>query len=254
MAGPLPHSKQIELMAEKFLADFRQEVGAAEALLKKSAGFRNIFRTSLATDAVLSKILKPRNGPPAGPARAIVSRVPVMICARQVGPCRVELRRFIELVIWHVYFEDHAVEWKRFEGEPRRGFVRDMEDPIDFCAHRELTFYLNYARSRIAEQPSKVAARAVEQLRKDQGILNADVHPAAVIGHGITKFPLDAVGEGELKGFNDIQRSVFGSACILLAARHTSRFNGLPAMHRAHFDWLVGSKIAKEIRSGPFGL
>jgi len=254
VAGPLPHSKQIEDMAKNFLADFRQEVVVAEALLKTSAGFRKIFHTSLAADAVLSKILKPRNGPPAGAARRIVARVPIMVCARQVGPCRVELRRFIELVIWHVYFEDHPVEWKRFEGEPKRGFVRDVEDPIDYCAHRELTFYLNYARSRIAEQPSKAARLAVEQLRKDQGVLNADVHPASAVGPGTTKFPLDAIGEDELSELNAVQRSVFGSACVLLAARHTSRFNGLPAMHRAHFDWLVGSKVAKEIRGGPFGL
>ena len=254
MAGPLPHSKQVQQMAETFLADFRQEIQSAEALLKKSSECRNIFRTSLATDAVLSKVLRPRNGPPAAPARAIVIRVPAIVCARQLGACRVELRRFIELVIWHVYFEDHAVEWKRFEENPRRGFVRDMEDPIDFCAHRELTFYLNYAKSRIVEQPSEAAARAVDQLRKDQSILNADVHPAGVAGPGMTKSPLDAVGEPELKGFNEIQRSVFGAACILLAARHTSRFNNLPAMHRAHFDWLIGSKVAKEIRSGPFGL
>lgn len=254
MAGPLPHSKQIECMANAFLSDFRQEVGAAESLLKKSAGFQNIFRTSLATDAILSKILKARNGPPAGPARAIVSRVPVMVCARQVGPCRVELRRFIELIIWHVYFEDHAVEWKRFEGDPRRGFVREMDDPIDFCAHRELTFYLNYAKSRMADEPSQIAARAVDQLRKEQSILNADVHPTGIVGHGITKFPLDAIGEVELKSLNNTQRSVFGNACILLAARHMPQFNRLGAMHRAHFDWLIGSKTAKEIRSGPFGL
>lgn len=254
MAGPLPHSKQIECMADTFLSDFRQEVVAAELLLKKSAGFQNIFRTSLASDAVLSKILTARNGPPAGPARAIVSRVPILVCARQVGPCRVELRRFIELVIWHVYFEDHPVEWKRFECEPRRGFVRDMEDPIDFCAHRELTFYLNYAKSRMADEPSKIAGRAVDQLRKDQSILNADVHPTGIVGHGITKFPLDTIGEVELKNLNVIQRSVFSSACIVLAARHTPRFNSIGAMHRAHFDWLVGSKTSKEIRGGPFGL
>lgn len=254
MAGPLPHSKQVQEMAETFLADFRREIQAAEALLKSSAEFRHIFRTSLAADAVLSKTLTPRNGPPAAPARSIVIRVPALVCARQLGACRVELRRLIELVIWHVYFEDHTVEWNRFKGEPKRGFVREMDDPIDFCAHRELTFYLNYAKSRMAEEPSKVAARAVDQLRNDQSLLNADVHPAGLVGSAMKMSPLDAVGEDALKSLNEIQRSVFSSACILLAARHTSRFNNLPAMHRAHFDWLVGAKISKEIRSGPFGL
>jgi hypothetical protein len=55
VAGPLPHSKQVQQMAETFLADFRQEIEAAEVVLRKSTEFRNTFRTSLATDAVLSK-------------------------------------------------------------------------------------------------------------------------------------------------------------------------------------------------------
>jgi hypothetical protein len=40
----------------------------------------------------------------------------------------------------------------------------------------------------------------------------------------------------------------------VLAAHFRQRFDKLPPVHRAWFDWLVGSKVAKKIRSGPFGL
>jgi hypothetical protein len=41
---------------------------------------------------------------------------------------------------------------------------------------------------------------------------------------------------------------------IVLAAFFRTKFENLPPVHRAWFDWLVGSNTAKRIRSGKFGL
>lgn len=254
MAGPLPHSVQIERLAEAFLGDVAVELGKARETLKKSASFRKIYRVSLAADAVLSKLLRTSSRPPPHAARAIVKGVPLLVCARQIGPAQIELRRFMELILWDVYFEEHPVEWERFKANPTHGFTRDEKDPIEYCAHRELEYYLNYAKSRVVWEPSKAAGEAVDELRIAKGKLNEAVHPgsgAQLTGHVV---PLDPIDEPTLGDFNNLQRSVFKSACLLIASVRRRRFNTLPAMYRAHFDWLMGGQLAKRIRGGPFGL
>jgi hypothetical protein len=156
--------------------------------------------------------------------------------------------------MWSFYFEEHPVEWQRFRANPTHGFIRDDKDPIEYCAHRELDYYINYAKSRVTEEPSKLAAEAVDRLRQFKGKLNEAVHPGS--GAHLTQrtVPLDPIDHTTLREFFELQRSVFGSACLLIAALHTGRFDKLPAMHRAHFDWLMGNPLAKTIRSGPFGL
>lgn len=254
MAGPLPHSAQVQQLAETFLSEVAAEIAKAHGTLKKSAEFRKIYRVSLATDAVLSKLLQSCKRPPPHAARAIVKGVPLLVCARQLGPAKIELRRFMELIVWDVYFEEHPVEWAKFSANPTHGFTRDEKDPIEYCAHRELEYYLNYAKSRVAGEPSKVAGEAVEELRLLKGKLNEAVHPGSGAHLTGCVVPLDAIEEGVLKDFNDLQCSVFGSACVLAASVRRRRFDSLPAMYRAHFDWLVGGQLAKRIRSGPFGL
>jgi hypothetical protein len=254
MAGPLPHSTQIQKLAETFLGEVGAEISKAQCRLTKSVEFRRIYRISLATDALLSRLLRLSQRPPPHAARAIVKGVPLLVCARQLGPARIELRRFMELVVWDVYFAEHPVEWEKFRSNPTHGFTRDEKDPIEYCAHRELEYYLNYAKSRVLDEPSKLAGQAVDELRLLKGKLNEAVHPGA--GTGLTGHvvPLDAIEEPVLREFSDLQRSVFRSACILIASVRTRAFDRLPPMHRAHFDWLVGNQLAKTVRSGPFGL
>jgi hypothetical protein len=254
MAGPLPHSTQIQKLGEIFLNEVADEISKAQSKLKKSAEFRRIYRISLAADAVLSRLLRLSRRPPPHAARSIVKGVPLLVCARQLGPARIELRRFMELVVWEVYFREHPVEWEKFSSNPTHGFTRDEKDPIEYCAHRELEYYLNYAKSRVADEPSKVAGPAVEELRLLKGKLNEAVHPGAGAGTTGRVTPLDAIEEPTLREFSDLQRSVFKNACIVIASVRRNAFDRLPAMHRAHFDWLVGDQLAKRIRSGPFGL
>jgi hypothetical protein len=160
----------------------------------------------------------------------------------------------MELVLWDTYFLEHRVEWDKFKSNPTHGFTRDEKDPIEYCAHRELDYYLNYAKARVAREPSKLASRAVEELRLIKGKLNEAVHPGA--GAGLTRqvVPLDTIDEVALEEFGDLQRLVFGGCCVLIASVRKRTFDGLPAMSRAHFDWLIGDQLAKKIRGGPFGL
>ena len=254
MAAPLPHSAQVQKLAESFLKEVASEISKAHTQLSKSAGFTKIYQVSLATDSVLSKLLQSNQRPPPHAVRAIVKAVPLLVCARQLGPAQIELRRFMELIVWDFYFEEHPVEWDRFSTNPTHGFTRDDKDPIEYCAHRELDFYLNYAKSRVIDEPSKLASEAVAKLRLLKGTLNEAVHPGS--GAHLTRraVPLDTIDEKALRGFGELQRSVFGSACLLIAALRRRRFDNLPPMHRAHFDWLMGDKLAKTIRSGPFGI
>ena len=54
--------------------------------------------------------------------------------------------------------------------------------------------------------------------------------------------------------FNRTQKAVFSNSCILIAAFNRKQFDKLPPMHRAYFDWLVGTKLKKNIRAGAFGI
>lgn len=254
MAGPLPHSAQVQKLAESFLREVAAEISKAHAQLNKSAEFTRIYQVSLAADCVLSKLLQSNRRPPPHAARAIVKGVPLLVCARQLGPAQIELRRFMELVVWDFYFGEHPVEWERFSANPTHGFTRDDKDPIEYCAHRELDFYLNYAKSRVINEPSKLAAEAVGRLKLLKGKLNEAVHPGSGAHLTHRAVPLDPIDETALRGFCDLQRSVFGSACLLIASLRKRRFDNLPPMHRAHFDWLLGDALAKRIRSGPFGM
>ena len=218
MAGPLPHSAQIQNLAEKFLGDVEAEISKAHSTLSKSVDFRRIYQISLAADAVLSKLLRFSKRPPSNAARSIVKTVPLLVCARQLGPARIELRRFMELVAWDVYFEDHPVEWERFKTNPSHGFTRDEKDPIEYCAHRELDYYLNYAKSRVQSEPSKLAGQSVDELRKLKGRLNEAVHPGALTNLSGQMVSLDSIDDQSLKDLSELQRDTFKNACILLAA------------------------------------
>jgi hypothetical protein len=254
MAGPLPHTSQVQQLAESFIDEVKAETLKSLAYLKNSAEFRRVYRISLAADAVLSKLLQGDIAPPPFATRASVKAVPLLVCVRQLGPARIELRRFMELVVWSVYFQDHRVEWERFASQPTHGFSRDEKDPIEYCAHRELDYYLNYAKSRVAVEPSKLASGAVDDLRILKGKLNEAVHPgssAQSAGHSV---PLDAITANALQELAELQQAVFKCACLLVASVRRKRFDTLPPMHRAHFDWLLGRELAKKLRSGPFGL
>ncbi len=254
MASILPNTNQVQQLTVNFLDDAQKAFSNSIYILKDSIGFRTIYRNSLATDAILSKLLRGESAPPQFAARRIVVGVPLLICVQQFGAAKIELRRFLELITWGIYFHDHHIEWERFKSRPTRGYYKEEKDPIEHSAHRDLEYYLNYAKSRVKADPSQLASQMVDKLRGIKGTLNEAVHPGAITELNTRSIPLDPINSTSLNEFANLQRSLFKYACLLLASIHRNRFDRFPAIYRAHFDWLIGKDLAKRVRSGPFGL
>lgn len=254
MAGPLPHTKDIRQMMEDYLEDSQGIVSQSFAVARRSPGFMAIYKTSLATDAVLSKLATSRMRPGLASLRSIDLRIPFVVAMRQTSVASLELRRFLELCCWTMYFTDHPVEWSHFVSHPKQAYQNSLEWPISYCARRGLSFYSRYVLELMKAEPSGVGLTAIGRLRQLLEELNAVVHPGTLACSKGKNPPIDDVSEKELRAFGKTQKAVFANACILLAAFNRRRFDKMTPMHRAFFDWLVGPKTSKTIRSGEFGL
>src|SRR5690349_20895265 len=140
MAGPLPHSRQVSQMAREFLGDAGAAVSKSTRDLLSSHEYVQIYRASLAAHAVFTRVLWGVQRPSPAALKSIVVRLPLLIAFRQRCAAAIELRRLIELVSWDISLLEHPVEWRRFSEEPTAGFSRDLEDPIEYCARREVGF------------------------------------------------------------------------------------------------------------------
>jgi hypothetical protein len=252
--GLLLHTEQIQNMMEKYLGDTRLIIDESLAALSKSKAFRLIYKTSLAADAVLLKLSNSRMKPGLNTLRSIDLRIPLLVAVRQTSIAKVELRRFIELCNWSIYFTDHSVEWSHFASEPKKGFQNSIEKPISYCAHREASFYSNYVLERMKDEPSGIGHQAISSLKNISSELNAVVHPGNIAISRKKIPPVDDISEQMLMNFTRTQKAVFSNSCILIAAFNRKQFNNLPPMHRSYFDWLVGAKLKKTIRAGAFGI
>jgi hypothetical protein len=253
MAEILPHSTVIKSYVKEYLADAAKQADRSISDLSGSGEFVGIYKVALAADAVLSK-LSSTERPRLAAARSIVQRVPLFLALAQPEAARVELRRLIEVTFWCIYFTDHPIEWESFEKSPSKGFETEKATPIAFCAHREMTYYANYARERFAEEPSGLGVGAINQLHVNYGNLSAAVHAGTVATGTIILPPAEPSTQPKLASFLAVQREVSGAACIVLSAMFRSKFDQLPPMHRRWFDWLIGNVIAKKIRSQDFGI
>jgi hypothetical protein len=165
-----------------------------------------------------------------------------------------ELRRFVELAAWTIYFTDHPVEWRSFEATPSAGMFPTLDQPIRYCAHRGLKFYLDYASERVDAEPSGIARAALSEIRTAKDELNAVVHPGKLSVTPGKIPPFESTTDSDLRTFADLQQKVFSNVCVVLGAMFRKEFDKMPPMHRAHFDRLIGNSTAKQIRSGDFGL
>jgi hypothetical protein len=254
MAGPLPHTSEVQSMMSEYLEDALTIIRTQFRRLKKLSEFRAIYRVCLAADAALSKLQSNRMRPNLKAARSIVRRIPLIVGVGQLAVGRIELRRFIELLFWTTYFTDHPIEWANFASNPAAGYGKSLDNPIDFCARRESTFYANYAKERMNEEPSGLGAEAVHSLRRALRELNSIVHPGGIATSKLRIPPFEEVGKDSLVEFSRSLRGVLGHGCILAAAINRRGFDRFPPMHRAHLDWLIGIEKSKKLREGAFGL
>jgi hypothetical protein len=254
MSSLLHHSKEIQNMSGQYLKDASSVINESLVTLKNSSAFQLIYRTSLAADAVLLKLSSKRMKPSLNTLRSIDLRIPLLVAIGQSSVATVELRRFMELCCWSIYFTDHSIEWAHFTSNPNRGFQNNIDNPISYCAHRGVSFYSNYVLELMKGEPSGIAHQAISSLMRISSELNATVHPGSIAILAEKSPPVDNISEQNLIKFNKIQKAVFSNSCILLAAFNRKKFNNLPPMHRSYFDWLVGAKLRKNIRAGAFGL
>jgi hypothetical protein len=254
VTSALPHNAQIRADVVEYLAEVRDLVRDLTVDCETTSEYRNIYKNCLAADSVLQKLASSRAVPKLTVARGLIQRVPLLIASGQLPASCNELRRFMEIVLWCIYFTDHRIEWTAFARNPSRGFEKDLTTPITFCAFRERTFYSNYAQELFATEESGTALEAAREISRVYGQLNAKVHAAHVATMTRKKPAWDATNRHELSEFAITLNDVAANSCIMLSAFFKSRFDKLPPVHRAWFDWLVGSSRAKLIRAANFGI
>ena len=254
MAKALPHSKQIAQELNQYLRDLQIECAAAAKSLPTSPSYRRIFKNSLACSAVLGSLAR-RELPLVRASRSIAARCSLLLACRQLSLAYVDLRRFIEMVVWVPYFREHRIQWAELLENPGQGFTRDPNFPISFCAHRELQWYVSYIKERLRKNPCAAIAGAVGVLSTAYCALSSHVHAATSASSGGKRYaPLDDVNEPRLRAYEHTQRAVLGSACIVIAGSCRNGLGKLDAVGRAWFDWLIGTGKAKQVRAESFGM
>jgi hypothetical protein len=253
MSSLYPSPSHLRAQIDAFLLATKSVAANATVQAGKSEAFREIYKLSLTTNSVIAALGGSGLRPMAAAPKNITVRIPVLICTGQFSVAEVELRRFVELMIWALYFTDHSIEWKHFIDDSK-GFSQDTRKPIAYAARRELSFYLEYARELMEDEPSGLALSAVGRLRHALSRLNANVHAGHLAKSARAIPPHDDMDETALRSFATIQRTTFASCCVLLAAYRRKKFNAMDAVARDHFDWLLGPQLRKAVRRGPFGL
>lgn len=249
---PLPHSSQLNAA----LAELVAEVGSAKKAgfdsFTTSAQLKFLYRLCNATDSIVNALDHSKMRPSLQAARSVILNQPVLLLYSFMDEAMVDLRRFIELVAWSIYFSSHPVEWKAFlEGG---GYSRDLDQPISFCARRELGFYLSYLDELVRSEPSGFASDAVEQLRQCVGKLNKHAHGATLARVTSRATVLKARSDAEAKALCEMAEQVFRNSAIVLCATNRKRFDSLGAVERGYFDYLVGKELARKLRSLDFGI
>lgn len=249
----LPSTSVFASQIKSYIADTKAIVDSSITTAEKSALLTHIYKTSLATHTVLGALSTAKLKPSVSPARTIAVRVPLLVITGQSSAALTELRRFVELIFWTIYFTDHPIEFQEFTSGSG-AFSKDSAKPISFAAHRELSYYVAYARELMNKEPSGIALKAISAIESATKMLNSFVHAGRMARSTIKIPPYDSVEDKDLRDFGKLQRSTFSNCCIALAAYRRLQFNNMGAVSRAYFDLLVGSSIRKQIRGGPFGL
>jgi hypothetical protein len=249
-----PKASQLQTQVHSYVEGTRSIVKMSLAAALSTNTFGEVYHVALSTDAVLRGLAHSRMQPRMAASRSIVLRIPFLVGIGQQSAAMVDLRRFVELMCWTVYFSDHPVEWGFFRDSPQSGFTQDARSPISYSAHRELGYYVEYARELMQGEKSGLGVQAVEGIKAVSHQLNASVHAGHLVHATAIKPPHEIISEGALRKFSKVQRQAFSNCCLLLSAYSRPQFDKLDAVSRAHFDWLVGAKVRKKVRQGPFGL
>lgn len=254
MKSVLIRGSDLENQSKRYLADSGSLLTRSISSFKNSKDFYELYKICLASKAVLTELDSPRFKPALNSLHTISLRIPLLVAAGQSAVVKVELRRFVELTFWTIYFTNHPIEWQNFSGTRGTGFSRDTHRPITFAAHRELNAYMEYAREYMEAEPSGVALKALNMLEDDKNQLNSAVHAGEIARAPLLNVPVDPFSQKDLKRISALVKRILGHSIVLIAAFDKDKFDHLPAGPKAYFDWLIGASFQKKIRLGPFGL
>ena len=190
-----------------------------------------------------------------GAAAGAARRTVALVCIRQYSLVNVEIRRFIECIIWYLYFIDHPVEWTVFKTNPSRNWNKKLTKPIETAANAPTNFYFSYIAERMnSEEPSGLAKSAVDLLRTEYSAVSDYIHGAQPSVEGSLALIYDREDPKQHKVMKRRCTQVFKNGCILVAALKKSLLDSLITTDRAVFDKLVAPSTARKIREQPFGL
>lgn len=255
MTSILPNPRQVTKNLNEYLGEVHAEVNHAFESVRRSPEYRNIYKIAVAAHGSLRRIRVKRNESIQA-AAAITRRVPMLVALGQLGLTYVELRRFVELICWFVYFRHHPVEWDEFLAGTTKGLSTQMDDPIAYCARRETSFYLRYAKSLFRPEVSGVCAPAVRVLAEQYTTLHRFAHAATAAASRVSwlRLPTDPMSRKNLSDLARKQRKVFSSGCIAAFGVVPNALGRLDAVERAWFDWLIGAENSKGLRGSEFGM
>ncbi|MGI9515865.1 MAG: hypothetical protein ACR2NP_02360 [Pirellulaceae bacterium] len=222
-------------------------------MLSEKPEFRGIYKCSLATYTVLSKISS-REIVLVKAAAGLARRLPVMVATQQLSLAYVQLRQFVELAVWVPYFKEHAVEWTQFLNSPSVGLSSDQDFPFKYAAHRELSWYFAYAKERFENDLTGIVGEELSNLRTQLPVLSPNAHAAYGAIQGTFHDAFDKVTTADLRKLQSVQRIVFSGGVLLILAIMPRKLSKLDAAERAWLDWLIRSKRAKQLRGDDFGI
>ena len=229
----LPSTKEITSHIASYIDEAEPLVAKSFKRARNSAEFREIYKATLATDVVLESLSDPRIKPSLEAVRTAAVRTPILVALAQISVATIELRRFLEVAIWSIYFTHHPVEWEHFEGKRGLGFTRDPSRPIALAAHRDLNSYMLYAKEYMEAEPSGIATEALRSLEADKKLLNAAVHAGDIARKPSANPPFDGMDIKSLRKFAGLQRRIFSHTLIVLAAFNRERFDSMSPEGRA---------------------
>lgn len=215
--------------------------------------FKQIYRKGMYAYNVLNA-WSPNSRELLEAAAGATRRSIALFSIRQYSLVYVELRRFIECIIWLSYFIDHPVEWEMFKGNPFRSWRDSPRKPIETAANAPINFYLRYLSERLSSEPSGLAKQAVDVFRNEYSLLSTYIHGARPAMEGTLTQMYDREDHSQNKRMSSSCYKIFKSGCIILAALNITWLNNLNLRDRNYFDTLVSPSTARKIRGQSFGI
>ena len=249
----LPHSSIVRQDIKQYLKDANRLTSESINQAINCDIFRNIYKTTLATDAVLLE-LSAKLTPHPNSLRSGFRRIPVFISISQPNAACFQLRQMIEVTHLIVYFSQHPVEWLAFLESNGSGFTQDPNLPILFSASRPPAFFRNYSLERFQKEPSGTIKDALNSLSVRYAELSKIVHASKDVTSDTLTPEFTRLEKKELNNFKTMYCDIAASCCLTLMAFNVSAYNNLPPATKAWFSWLIGTKVDHKIKSGRFGL